>query len=274
MSTPNLHSLATRIAIMGAAFLLAACGSDKKETYVEAPVEELYNAATDMLIAESYTAAGRLFDEVDRQHPYSVWAAKAELMSAYAQYERNHFDNSIASLDRFIQLHPGNRDAPYAYYLKALCYYEQIEDVGRDQETTRKALDGLQEVLRRYPDFIYARDARVKIDLTRDHLAGKEMEIGRWYLHQGQYVAAINRFRRVIEVYQTTSHAPEALERLTEAYLALGIRDEAQTAAAVLGYNFPGSKWYKDSYELLQEAHVAPQEDKGSWISQAWKSLF
>jgi outer membrane protein assembly factor BamD len=274
MSIPTLQSSAKYIAVAGVALLLVACGDKEKDTYVEAPVEELYNTGTDLLLAESYTKAAQFFDEVDRQHPYSVWAAKAELMSAYAQYERNKFDDAIASLDRFIQLHPGNRDAPYAYYLKALCYYEQIEDVGRDQETTTKALEALQEVLRRYPDSIYARDARVKIDLTRDHLAGKEMEVGRWYLKQGQYVAAINRFRRVIEVYQTTTHAPEALERLTEAYLALGIRDEAQTAAAVLGYNFPGSKWYKDSYELLQEAHVAPQEDKGSWISQAWKSLF
>jgi outer membrane protein assembly factor BamD len=261
--------------LLALAVSLAACsGKKEKETYVDAPVEQLYNDATDLLIAENYKLAAALFDEVDRQHPYSVWAAKAELMAAYAHYERHKYDDAISALERFIQLHPGNRDAAYAYYLKAICYYEQIEDVGRDQGMTQNALDGLQDVVRRFPDSIYARDARVKLDLTRDHLAGKEMEVGRWYLKQGQYVAAINRFRRVIEVYQTTTHVPEALERLTEAYLAIGVREEAQNAAAVLGYNFPGSDWYKDSYSLLQDAHLAPKKDPDSWLSKTWKSVF
>jgi outer membrane protein assembly factor BamD len=260
--------------LVGCALLVMAGCATEKETYVDQPVERLYNDATDALLGERYDAATKGFDEVERQHPYSVWATKAQLMSAYALYQRNRYDESLVALDRFIQLHPGNRDAPYAYYLKALNFYEQIADVERDQRLTDQALKALEEVVRRFPESTYARDARIKIDLTRDHLAGKEMEIGRFYEKQQQPVAAINRFRRVIENYQTTTHVPEALHRLTECYLAVGLREEAQTAAAVLGHNFPGSDWYGDSYALLEGAHLKPEEDKGSWISRALASLW
>ena len=191
-------------------------------------------------------------------------------MSAYSYYKDNKYDDAVNALDRFIQLHPGNPDAVYAYYLKGLCYYEQIVDVGRDQRVTELALESLNEVVTRYPNTPYARDARLKVDLARDHLAGKEMEIGRYYLVRDQYLAAINRFRRVIEQYQTTTHVPEALERLTECYLALGVKDEAQAAAAVLGYNFPGSDWYQDSYNLLAAQNLQPADKPDSWLSKVF----
>jgi outer membrane protein assembly factor BamD len=257
----------------GALLALVGCADDEKETYVEAPVEKLYNEATDAMLNGSFDQASKKFDEVERQHPYSVWATKAQLMSAYALYQRNRYDESLVALDRFIQLHPGNRDAPYAYYLKALNYYEQIADVGRDQRLTDRALKALEEVVRRFPESVYARDARIKIDLTRDHLAGKEMEIGRFYERSGQQLAAINRFRTVIEKYQTTTHVPEALHRLTECYLAVGLREEAQTSAAVLGHNFPGSPWYQASYALLEGVDLAPAEGEDSWISRALASI-
>jgi outer membrane protein assembly factor BamD len=263
-----------RLLLLGCALLaFAGCADDEKETYVEAPVEKLYNEATDAMLNGSFDQASKKYDEVERQHPYSVWATKAQLMSAYALYQRNRYDESLVALDRFIQLHPGNRDAPYAYYLKALNYYEQIADVGRDQRLTDKALKALEEVVRRFPESVYARDARIKIDLTRDHLAGKEMEIGRFYERSGQEVAAINRYRTVIEKFQTTTHVPEALHRLTECYLAVGLREEAQTSAAVLGHNFPGSPWYSASYALLEGADLTPAEDQSSWISRALASI-
>ena len=253
--------------------LLAACSGDK-EVYKERPVEEIYNGAMDQLLNGDPGQAAKDFDEVERQHPYSVWARKAQLMAAYSYYLGNDYDEAVFAAQRFLQLHPGNRDAPYAYYLIAVSYYEQISDVGRDQKITEQALKALQEVVDRYPETEYARDARLKIDLTRDHLAGKEMTIGRYYLKRGEYGAAINRFQYVINHYQTTSHVPEALHRLTEAYLSLGIVDEAQTAAAILGHNFPGSEWYEDSYALLTENNLTPAENKDSWLSRAWNSVF
>ena len=273
LPSPVRHIVA-RSLIVGCALLgLAACADDEKDTYVEAPVEKLYNEATDAMLNGSYDEASKKFDEVERQHPYSVWATKAQLMSAYALYQRNRYDESLVALDRFIQLHPGNRDAPYAYYLKALNYYEQIADVGRDQRLTDRALKALEEVVRRFPESVYARDARIKIDLTRDHLAGKEMEIGRFYERAGQPVAAINRFRAVIEKFQTTTHVPEALHRLTECYLAVGLREEAQASAAVLGHNFPGSAWYASSYALLEGANLEPADDERSWITRAFAAV-
>lgn len=249
---------------------LSACSGDDEPEYVERPPEELYNRAQDAMQGGSYKAAANLFDEVERQHPYSTWATQAQLMAAYAYYQENAYDDAVIALDRFINLHPSHRNVAYAYYLKALCYYEQISDVRRDQKNTQLALDALVEVVRRFPNTDYARDASLKIDLTRDHLAGKEMEIGRYYENQGQYLAAINRFRRVVERYQTTTHVPEALLRLTECYLALGVKDEAQAAAAVLGYNFPGSEWYQDSYALLTGQNLEPQEKEGSWLSDVF----
>ncbi len=252
---------------------LAACSSDEKPVYEERPVEELYNSANNALKAGENEDAARLFDEVERQHPYSVWASKAQLMAAFALYSENKYDDAISALDRFIDLHPGNRDTPYAYYLKALCYYEQISDVGRDQKMTRDALTSLRDVVRRFPDSKYARDAQLKVDLANDHLAGKQMTIGRFYLNRKEYLAAINRFRMVIGQYQTTTHVPEALHRLVEAYLALGIIDEAQATASVLGHNFPGERWYQDSYALLTGQDLEPEEKDGSWISEVWDSI-
>lgn len=274
---PSFLLFALRMRAMFAVFLLfsaVACSSDEVEDYQERPVQQLYNEALAALNSENYIAAAQGFDEVERQHPYSVWSTKAQLMSAFAYYQSNKYDQAILAAERFIELHPGNKDVPYAHYLKAISYYEQISGVGRDQKATQQALDALQKLVRRFPNTEYARDAKLKIDLTKDHLAGKEMEIGRYYLKSDQYVAAINRFREVVEKYQTTTHVPEALHRLTEAYLSLGITDEAKTAAAVLGYNFPGSDWYQDSYALLDENYLRPEVDEKSWIVKTWKSIF
>jgi outer membrane protein assembly factor BamD len=267
----GLHLSALAIA----ALALAAC-ADKKDGYVERPVDELYNNAMDELLDEDYTKAAHDFDEVDRQHPYSVWATKAQLMSAYTLYQQGKYDDSIVAADRFIQLHPGHRDVAYAYYLKALDYYIQIADVGRDQKTTQQALNALGEVVRRFPDSKYGRDAKLKMDLARDHLAGKEMEIGRWYEKQGDYLAALNRFKRVVDQYQTTTHVPEALERMTECYLALGMADEARRTAAVLGYNYPGNQWYADTYALVTGGNGQPAatEKKPSWFASLVDEVF
>ena len=261
---------------------LAGCAGTEEIEYVERPVAELYDVAMDELADGNWTDGAAAFDEVERQHPYSVWATKAQIMAAYAHYQQaspaqaDEYDAAISSATRFITLHPGHRDVAYAYYLIALSYYEQISDVGRDQKMTEDALRWLEDIVRRFPGTAYARDAKLKIDLARDHLAGKGMEVGRFYLQRGQYVAAINRFRRVIEneEFQTTTHVPEALHRLAEAYLALGVVEEAQTAAAVLGYNFPGSEWYRDSYALLDGRDLEPRESERSWISRAWNSVF
>ena len=259
--------------VLAVLVLITACSDDELE-YRESSVEELYNNAMDDLLDGSYIEAAQGFDEVERQHPYSVWATRAQIMAAYAYYRNNDYDESIISAGRFIKLHPGHRDVAYAYYLNAVSYYEQISDVGRDQEMTALALVSLEELVRRFPDTPYSRDARLKIDLTRDHLAGKEMDIGRYYQTRANYVAAVNRFRRVVERFQTTSHVPEALHRLTESYLALGVPHEAQAAAAVLGHNFPGSDWYLDSYALLERVDLRPEADEDSWISRAFNSIF
>ena len=253
--------------------LLVGCGTDDEEVYVERPVEELYNEAMDNLVDDEFEAAAQGFDEVERQHPYSVWATRAQIMAAFAYYQADLYNQAIEAAERFVDLHPGHRDAAYGYYLIAISYYEQISDVGRDQRMTALALDALDEVVRRFPSSAYARDSRLKIDLTRDHLAGKEMTVGRYYLNREYYVAAIGRFRNVIEHYQTTSHTPEALHRLTEAYLAIGVAGEAQTAAAVLGHNYPGSSWYQHSYALLGGSELEPAEDEGSWISRVFSGL-
>jgi len=257
------------------ALVVSGCSSDSDQLdYVERPVETLYNIAVDKLADKNYRESALYFDEVERQHPYSVWARRSMLMSAYSYYRSNKYQEAINAAQRFIALHPGNRDAPYAYYLIAICYYEQISDVGRDQEMTVKALNSLQGIVRRYPQTEYSRDARIKIDMTRDHLAGKEMDVGRYYLTRGQLISAVNRFRTVVENYQTTTHVPEALHRLTETYLTLGLTEEAQTAAAILGFNYPGSRWYQDSYGLLVKRDLQPSEDKRSWISRAWGTVF
>ena len=255
------------------AVLLAACASED-EVYFERPVEDLYNTAMNLMLDSQFIAAATAFDEVERQHPYSVWATKAQVMAAFSNYQANQYDEAILAARRFIELHPGNRDVDYAYYLIAISYYEQISDVGRDQLMTSRAFDSLEEVARRFPDSVYARDAKLKIDLTRDHLAGKEMEVGRYYQRRGQHIAAINRFKVVVDQFQTTSHVAEALHRLTESYLALGVTDEAQATAAVLGYNFPGSDWYANSYALPTGADLEPRESQDSWIGGVWDSVF
>jgi outer membrane protein assembly factor BamD len=252
------YRLATAMGF-GLLLVLAGC-ANKKEEYLERPVEELYNSAMDLMDNDEYQKAAKLFEEVERQHPYSAWATKAQLMSSYALYERNKYDDAIIGLDRFIQLHPGNKDTGYAYYLKGLCYYEQISDVGRDQKMTEMALKTLQEVVDRFPASTFARDSRLKIDLARDHMAGKEMSVGRYYLETKQYLAALNRFKAVAEQFQTTSHVPEALHRMVEIYTTLGLDAEAQRTAAVLGHNFPGSEWYHDSFAIAAEGDHDPSK--------------
>lgn len=242
------------VAILG----LGACASRNAGTradtsYVARDVGTLYTAAKREIDRGNYKRSAVIFDEVERQHPYSIWARRAQLMSAFSYYMARDYTKSIESARRFLSVHPGNKDAAYAYYLIAMGYYEQIEDITRDQKITQQALDALGELSRRYPDTPYAADARVKLDLVTDHLAGKDMEIGRFYQVRGQWLAATIRFRNVIDNYQTTSHVPEALMRLTESYLALGLRDEAQKSAAVLGANYPGTEWYQRSYDLMQK---------------------
>jgi len=258
-----LHSVSRLLMVLSAALIVQACSTDDEaEVYVERPVSELYNAALNLMKEDKFAEAAVAFDEVERQHPYSVWATKAQMMSAYAYYQHKYYDDAIIALDRFIQLHPSNKDVTYAYYLKGLSYYEQISDVTRDQKMTELAMSTLKELVTRFPNSKYARDAKLKIDLTYDHLSAKEMEIGRYYLTQKQYLAAINRFRVVVDKYQTTTHVPEALHRLTESYLALGLNEEARKAAAVLGHNFPGSEWYVDSYQFIEGKQIRKTEEE------------
>ncbi len=256
------QSRAVTLALLAALALpISACARNKAKgdlPYVARDVGTLYSAARHRLDQGRYKEAAQLFDEVERQHPYSIWARRAQLMSAFSYYLDQDYTNSIQSAQRFISVHPGNRDAAYAYYLVALGYYEQIQDVTRDQKITRQALDALGELTRRYPTTRYAADARLKIDLVNDHLAGKEMEVGRFYERRGQWLAASMRFRTVIDQYQTTTHTPEALMRLTEAYLALGVPEEAQKSAAVLGANYKGTPWYEHAYKLMHD-HPATQ---------------
>ncbi len=256
-----------------AAFVLTACSSDEEIPYVERPAEDIFREASAALENEEFVEAAQLFDEVERQHPYSPFATQAQLMAAFAYYEDLKYDDAVLALERFIQLHPGNERVSYAYYLRALCFYERIVDVRRDQRMTEQARDALGEVVRRFPDSEYARDAQLKYDLTTDHLAGKNMEIGRYYLTRGNHNAAIGRFRRVVEDFDTTTHVPEALHRLVEAYLALGISQEAQAAAAVLGHNYPGNIWYQESYALLVDASLKPEDAGGSWLSNVLGSV-
>ena len=252
------------VALAAAILPLGACANMGTQTradtrYVARDVNTLYNAAWDSLRRGNYAQAALIFDEVERQHPYSVWARRAQLMSAYSYYAARDHTKSIESARRFLSIHPGNRDAPYALYLIALNYYEQISDVTRDQGVTRQAAEAFGEIVRRYPQSRYADDARLKLDLVRDHLAGKEMEIGRFYQRRAQWLASVVRFRTVVDEYQTTTHVPEALMRLTESYLALGIPEEARKAAAVLGANYPATSWYRRAYDLVQRHSPAQQ---------------
>ena len=249
------------IVALTCALALSACaGKHKKPTlrYQERPGELLYATGADRLDRHQWSEAVDYFREVERQHPYSEWARRAVLMTAYAHYEANQYSDAIEDADRFLSLYPGNASAVYAYYLKAICYFEQITDVGRDQADTEQALAGLRDVVTRYPRSEYASDSRLKIDMVNDQLAGKEMAVGRYYLRQGQTLSAIGRFRTVVDKYQTTTHTPEALYRMVEAYLTLGLLDEAKRNGAVLGFNFPGDPWYADAYKLLTSKGLRP----------------
>ncbi len=262
--TSTLRTRFTRAVLLGATLsVTAACsgGSGNEDVaYVARDVESLYGEAQRRLDSGNTLLAAALFDEVERQHPYSPWARRAQLMSAFSYYIAQDYNKAIANSQRFLSIHPGNKDAPYAYYLIALSYYEQISDVNRDQKITEQAQVALREVNRRFPQTEYAADARLKLDLVSDHLAGKEMEIGRYYQRSGRWLAAALRFRNVVETYETTSHTPEALYRLTESSLALGIKDEAVKYAAVLGANYPGTEWYEKAFELVEDnaANVTP----------------
>ncbi len=254
---------------------LQGCGGNQASQQMEdRPVDELYSEASDAMERGRYVEAARLFEEVERQHPYSQWATRAELMAAFAYYRAGRYDESIIALDRFIELHPGSEEVDYALYLRALCYYEQISDVARDQAMTQEALNAFDVLVRRFPDSRYTRDASLKRDLVLDHLAGKEMEIGRYYLNRNEVNAAMNRFRTVVRDYQTTTHVPEALHRLTEIYMRLGLRDEAIRVAAVLGHNYPGSSWYRDSYRLLTAQDRQRLAENRSWLNRTVDSLF
>jgi len=246
----------------------------KKDLPPDEPADRLYNEGLYYLNAEkSPKDAIKKFEEVDRQHPYSEWARKALVMAAYSYYQSGQYEECISAAKRYIALHPGSPDAAYAQYLIAASYFDQIPDISRDQERTEKALATLQEVVNKYPDSEYANSAKQKMEVARDQLAGKEMDIGRYYLKQKDYTGAINRFKVVVTKFQTTRHVEEALERLTEAYMALGIIDEAQTAAAVLGHNFPDSGWYKHAYALVKNGGREPRENVGSWISKAFRGI-
>jgi len=260
--------------LFACAVLLAGCGSTDPDAYVERPVNQLYNSAINALEARRWSDAAEMFDEVERQHPYSVWATKAQLMAGYAHYQANKYPDALIALNRYIQLHPGNKDIAYAYYLKALSYYEQISDVSRDQGFTQRALTALNDIVKRFPRTKYARDAQLKIDLTRDHLAGKEMSVGRYYQKKRQYLAAINRFKIVIDKFQTTTHVPEALHRLAESYSAVGMKNEARKTAAVLGHNYPGNEWYIDSYALMTGKDVREKPEERGFLTRTWDWVF
>ena len=255
---------------------LGGCSSvdeAERDEHNTATVEELYNGAMDLMAEKEYKEAIVAFSDVEREYPFSEWARRAKLMAAYAAYKRSQYDDVILMMEQYVKLYPADPATPYAFYMIALSYYEQITDIRRDQQNTRIARQALQDVVRRYPETRYARDAKVKLDLVTDHLAGKEMEIGRFYLKRGEYLPAMNRFKKVIDSYQTTNHVPEALHRLVECYLALGLVDDARRSASVLGYNFPGSDWYQDSYFLLTGDRVAKPAQETDWWDDVKDSI-
>ena len=271
--------VARLLAVAAVAASLGACSSfdlfnKKDDTPPDEPADRLYNEGLYLLNQKKDARdAVKKFEEVDRQHPYSEWARKSLIMSAYAYYQAGDYDDCVNSAKRYITLHPGSSDAAYAQYLIASSYFEEIPDVTRDQARTERALAALEEVIRKYPTSEYANASKQKIEVARDQLAGKEMDIARYYMKKKDYTGAINRFKVVITRYQTTRHVEEALMRLTESYMALGIVDEAQTAAAVLGHNFPDSQWYKHAYAVVKTGGVEPKENQGSWISRAFKGI-
>jgi len=269
--------IALLAASLGACSSLGSLGGwfgGDKDNFKDEPADKLYNEGLFLLNEKSdYKDAAKKFEEVDRQHPYSEWARKSLLMQAYAYYEAGEYDDSVNSAKRYVTLHPGSPDAAYAQYLIGASYYDQIPDVSRDQQRTERAIAALEEVIRKYPSSEYANSAKKKIEVGRDQLAAKEMAVGRYYMGKKDFIGAVNRFKMVVTQYQTTRHVEEALLRLTEAYMAMGIVGEAQTAAAVLGHNFPDSTWYKDAYKLVKSGGLEPTENKSSWISRAFGKL-
>jgi len=265
----QLLALALLFAPLGACTLFS-----KDEIVADEPPEKLYNEGIFLLDQrQDYKAAAKKFEEVERQHPYSDWARKALVMTAYASYSARDYDEAVSAARRYVTLHPGSPDAAYAQFLIGSSYFDQIPDVTRDQSRTEKAIAALEEVSRKFPESEYSTNAKRKIDIARDQLAGKEMTVGRYYMDKKDFTGAINRFKIVVTQYQTTRHVEEALLRLIEAYMALGVASEAQTAAAVLGHNFPDSRWYADAYRLVKSGGLEPAENKGSWISRAFKKM-
>lgn len=270
------------LVVAGLGLALAGCDTmtslnpfDRAERYTpeiieQKPAEELYNEGLARIESRDYQRAVESFTDLEDQYPVSDWARKALVMKAFAYYSANAYDDAIGVAQGYLRQYPGSEDAAYAQYIMAMAYYDQIPDITRDQERTQRAILAFQELIDRYPDSEYVEDAEAKLLLAYDQLAGKEMEVGRFYLNQRNYTGAINRFRNVVSEYQTTRHVEEALSRLTEAYFALGITDEAQTAAAVLGHNFPESRWYRDAYVLLESGGLEPRENRQSWISRAF----
>ena len=280
--SPRARGLLQVATLVLLALPLAGCGTgalwdkfmNKDDTFVEEPADKIYNEGLYLMNEKKdMKAANKKFEEVDRQHPYSDWARKSLLMSAFASYQGGDYDSCIGAATRYVTLHPGSPDAAYAQYLIAASHYDQIPDINRDQGRTEKAIASLEEVVRKYPNSEYASAARRKLESARDQLAGKEMSVGRYYMQKRDYTAAINRYKAVVTQYQTTRHVEEALYRLTEAYMSIGIVGEAQTAAAVLGHNFPDSRWYKDAYNLVKSGGLEPSENQGSWISRSFKKL-
>lgn len=268
----RLVALMLLVAPVGACTALGDWFGKKDDVLVDQPADRLYNEGLFLLNQKKdYKAAAKKFEEVDRQHPYSEWARKALIMSAFSYYEVREYDEAVSAAKRYVTLHPGSSEAAYAQYLIGASYFDQISDVARDQQRTEKAMQALDEVVRKFPTTEYAASAKKKIEVARDQIAGKEMTIGRFYLDKRDFTGAINRFKVVVTQYQTTRHVEEALMRLTEAYMALGIVDEAQTAAAVLGHNFPDSRWYQDAYRIVRAGGLEPSENQGSWISKSFK---
>lgn len=280
MGHARMSARLVRVALAAACagVLLSACSSDDDidlATYVEQtePADVLYNQGLANLDQGNVREAGRKFEAVDRQHPYSEQARKSIVMNAFVQYKQGNYTEAINAAKRYVTLYPTNPDAAYAQYIIGLAYYRQIRDVTQDQKEARRTIEAMDELVQRWPDSEYVEDAKAKIRFARDQLAGKEMQVGRYYLERREYIAAIKRFRNVVENYSNTRQVEEALSRLTEAYYAMGLASEAQTAAAVLGNNYPDSQWYKDSYSLLQSGGLSPSENSGSWLSKAGKAL-
>lgn len=258
------------IVIISILSLLSACSSTEDEKYVERSVEELYNTGLTELKERKFNKAAIAFDEVERQHPYSQWATQAQLMSSYAHYQNQKYEKALAALDTFIQLHPAHPDISYAYYLQGLCYYEQLSPVERDQKMTELAVDSFQEIVKRFPESSYAKDAKLKLSLLQDIMAAKQMYVGRYYQAQKKYISAMNRFSKVIKDFQTTAHVPEALHRLVEVYLALNLKEEALSTASILSHNFPASNWYAETYLLIKGEDFREKNAEGhlTWFSK------